>query len=357
MMNQVWVLGATGRTGQAVAGRLHEAGVGLVLAGRDRARLESVGAELGGAPRLVAGQLSSALTQLAADPPAVVVNTVGPFTSTALEVAGACPPGTHYVDIANELTAVESLLALDGQAAAAGQVFVTGAGFGVLATEGVLLRLCEGRPAPARVRVDAMASVATAPGVLGSALAGTIVGILSSGGREVQHGRLVHAPFAAHPARLTTPDGEVLATASGPSGELLAAWRASGADSVVAASTAAPSNPVLRFAFPAISAPFRSPWVARLAVQRMARIRLRAQERPRPSSWAHARADWPDGTVREGWLRTGDGMAFTAAVAADVAQRLLQGEGRPGSHTPGALFGAELAESVGAEIILAGSAD
>ncbi len=352
MKNEVWVLGATGRIGRAVATRLHERSVPLVLVGRDRARLAGVVAALGGAPRPLAGTLGSALAALAREAPAVVVNTVGPFTTTARDVARACPPGTHYVDIANEFSAVEGVLALDQEAAAAGRVLVTGAGFGVLATESVVLRLCAGRPPAMHVRVDALASVATDPGVLGAALAATIVEILAFGGREVRHGRLVRSRSAAHPARLTTPDGEDLATGSGASGELIAAWRASNADAVIAASTAAPSNALVRAALPALATFFRIPGVGRLAVGGMARIPLRAQGMPRPSSWAHARAEWSDGTVREGWLRAGDGMAFTAAVAAEVAHRLLTGAGRPGAYTPGALFGPELAEAVGGEFLL-----
>lgn len=41
-----------------------------------------------------------------------------------------------------------------------------------------------------------------------------------------------------------------------------------------------------------------------------------------------------------------------AGMGAEVAQRLLRGEGRPGSHTPGALFGPELAEAVGGEFVI-----
>lgn len=206
--------------------------------------------------------------------------------------------------------------------------------------------------ASASSRVDALASVALEAGVIGSALAGTIVEIISSGGREVRHGRLVRSRFAAHPVQLTTPDHEVLSTASGNGGELIAAWRASNADSVVAASTAAPSSAIVRFLLPAVSAIFRIPGSSGFAVSMMARIRLRDRDMPRPSSWGHARVDWSSGTVREGWLRVGDGMGFTAAVAAEVTQRLLKGEGRPGSYTPGALFGPELSEAVGGKFII-----
>jgi hypothetical protein len=70
-------------------------------------------------------------------------------------------------------------------------VFVTAAGFvGVLATESVLLRLCAGRPPASRVRVDAMAAIALDAGVVGPALAATIVEVVSFGGREVRDGRL-----------------------------------------------------------------------------------------------------------------------------------------------------------------------
>ncbi len=352
MTNEVWVLGATGRTGRAVATRLHERGVPLVLVGRNRVRLDGVVAALGGAPRLLAGTLTSALAALARQAPAVVVNTVGPFTTTALHVARACPPGTHYVDVANELQAVQGILELDREAAAADQVFVTGAGFGVLATESVLLRLCAGQPPASRVRVDAVASLATEAGVIGSALAHSIVDGIPSGGWEVRHGRLAPAPVFGEPTRLTTPDGAVVSTASLPSGELLAAWRASQADDVVAASSVAPTGAVVRLVMPAVIFVCRIPGVTGFAASRLARVKLRAQDRPRPHSWGHARAEWSSGTVREGWLRAGDAHTFTAVATAEVAHRLLRGEGRPGAYTPGALFGAQLAEAVGGAFLI-----
>jgi hypothetical protein len=44
----------------------------------------------------------------------------------------------------------------------AGRTVVTGAGFGVTATESVVVKLCQGRPAPAIVRVDMIPSLALA---------------------------------------------------------------------------------------------------------------------------------------------------------------------------------------------------
>ena len=228
---------------------------------------------------------------------------------------------------------------------------MTAAGFGVLATESVVLHLCEGQPPAAKVRVDALASLATEPGVIGAALAATIVEILTLGGRQVSGGRLVRAQSAGQPMQLTTPNGERIGTASGASGELIAAWRASQAAEVVAASSIAPTSALIRLLLPVVSAIVRLPGVASFAVGRMARIPMRAQARPRPHSWAHARVEWSSGEMREGWLRLGDAMDFTVAATSEVVLRLARGEGRPGAYTPGALFGPSLALAAGGEFV------
>ncbi len=79
-------------------------------------------------------------------------------------------------------------------------------------------------------------------------------------------------------------------------------------------------------------------------------MKLKPRERPREYSYGHARLEWADGTVQEGWLRLGDAQTFTGAVPAEAAHRLLDGQGRPGAYTPAALFGPSLAESCGARV-------
>jgi short subunit dehydrogenase-like uncharacterized protein len=351
MGGDVWVLGATGRTGRAIAARLAAAGLRPVLVGRDRARLDTVAAELDGDAGTVVGSLDSVLECLAAAAPAVVVNTIGPFTDTAPRVVRACPPGVHYLDLTNELPSVTAVIDLHDEAVATDRTLVAGAGFGVLGTESVVLRLCAGEPTPARVRVDAMASVATEPGALGTALAASILGGVAAGGRRVVDGRLVRAPLAAEPEALTTPDGDAVRTASAPTGELIAAWRASGAASVVAASSEIPASRPVRVVLPAAAFLLRRPPIARFAVGRLAGVQLPERPRPRESSWAHARVEWASGEVRDGWLRAPEGMDFTTAIAAEVARRLAAGEGKPGAYTPGALFGPALAEAAGGEFV------
>lgn len=321
----IWILGAGGRVGRAVAARLRAAGQPLTLAGRRPAEgLDFV------------GTLDDALAEIKATRPAVVVHTVGPYTRTAAPVLDACPPGTHYVDVANELTVTSSLLDRHFP----DRTVVTGAGFGVYATESLVLHLRGDRPPAARTRVDAIASVGADPGRLGAALAGTIADGFATGGRAVRDGRVVPFGVGAARERLTTPDGDRVSTAAMPTGELIAAWRAAGADHVTAASVLAPPRAVAA----TLGALLKLP----AAEKNLSRVRTSARERPRTHSWAHAHLTWPDGTIRAGWLRAGeDAMDFTASILAEVARRLAAGEGRPGPWTPGALFGPSLAEAVG----------
>jgi hypothetical protein len=231
-----------------------------------------------------------------------------------------------------------------------GRVAVTGAGFGVLATESVALRVCEGRPAPTRIRVDAIPSLATEKGVVGSALAGSMLDGVPNG-RKVEHGRLVRFPLAGARQQLTTPVGDAVSTSALPTGDLLAAWRASNADSVIAASSAIPSGPAVRVVLPTLSVLLRWSALRRFAIGRVARMPIGGSERPREFSWGPARAEWSAGTSREVWLRLGDAQHFTEASTAEIVRRLLVMQAQPGAYTPGALFGASLATDVGGEFV------
>ncbi|WP_406141857.1 saccharopine dehydrogenase NADP-binding domain-containing protein [Streptomyces sp. NBC_01089] len=352
--HEVWILGATGRIGRAVAERLTARGITPVLVGRDRERLRRAGADLGpGGDRkiVVAGTAERIAAEIVLERPLVVVNTIGDYAGTAALIARACMPGGHYVDLAADLSALPRLLALDADATAAGSTLVTGAGFGVLATEALVAKLCEGRPAPSRVHVDALASVATEAGVMG-AFAASTVDVLTTGGRQYADGRPVRVRLGANPQRLTLPDGQTVQSAGVPSGELLAAQRASGAPSVTVSSALAPASPVVRAALPVLGALLSVPALRRFAVRRLARVPVEAAPRPRQHSWGHAVVTWPDGTRREGWLRADDGMDYTADVATETAVRLARGEARPGAFTPAAAFGPGLATAAGGEFVL-----
>ena len=160
--------------------------------------------------------------------------------------------------------------------------WVTGAGFGVLATESVVLTLCQGRPTPRYVRTDALPSLALEAGMMGEALAATIIDSLPYGGRCYRGGRLVRNRVGSGMMLITLPDGSSVAAGSVPFGELVAAQRASGAPDVLATSSEIPTGRAVQAIFPVAIALSHITPLRTLAKNRLARAELPHARRSTP---------------------------------------------------------------------------
>ena len=324
----------------------------IVLVGRDRTRLEEVARKVGSHARVVvAASLEATVEALKGAKPAVVFNTIGPFTDTAPVVIAACAPGTHYVDVSNELVSFVETLAMHDQAVASKRTLVVGAGFGVLGTESVVLKLCEGEAPAARVRVDAM-PLLTEGGIVGTALAETIVTSIDAGAQRYENGTLVPTRLGVDRAEIPLPDGTRVTTIGANTGDLVAAQRASGAPFAIAGSSELPAGRMVNLMMTMLGGLISIGFVRRALTNRLARVDFPPSAHGRKSTWGHARVEWADGRVKEGWLQTGDAMDFTVRSVSEVVTRLARGEGRPGAFTPGALFGHQLAIAAGAELIV-----
>jgi hypothetical protein len=139
---------------------------------------------------------------------------------------------------------------------------------------------------------------------------------------------MVQSGVASQRQHLTTPNGDTVTTAALPSGDLVAAWRASNARSVVSATNMIPSGPAVRVLIPFVSLVSRVSVLRRFAVDRLAKVHMRAREMPREYSWGHCAMQWSLGSCLEGWLRLADAQEFTTAVTAEIARRLSTGEVR-----------------------------
>ncbi|PFG32041.1 NAD-binding protein [Paramicrobacterium agarici] len=338
MSNDVWIVGGAGRSGRHIATQLRQRGIEPVLVGRNADRLAEAAKD--GERTVVAHSIDEIVAEVRRQHPAVVINTVAPFAETAAELVST---GAHYIDIANDMGAISGLLDRNEKLSARGQTAVTGAGFGVTGTESILVKLLEGRPTPARVRVDMLPSLETEAGTVGESLAASLITGLAY--RDPRGSR-----FGRNLMRLVLPDGSEVSTASMPLGDLAAARHVSKAPTVIAASSMAPTGPI-RFVAPLASTLLAVRPLQEFAQRQLARVTVKAQPRPREYSWAHAHVEWDDGSVRDGWLRIGDASTFTGTVPAEVARRLLEGDGRAGAFTPASLFGTDLAEACGAEYL------
>ena len=354
--DEVWILGAAGRVGSRLARLLVDRGVAsVVLLGRSKPSLVDLRNDLGVTVRMIeVDGLDAIVNAVRTQRPHVVVNLLGSFAETSPAIAAACMPGGRYVDLASDLTAIAAIHALHIEAIDKGSTLITGAGFGVLATEAPLVGLCRNRPTPTRVRVAALGSFASEEGVMGDAFARTSVDVLVTGGRRYRGGRLEPTRLGSDVRQHELPDGTNVTSAAVPSGELFAAHTVSGAPDVDFTSALAPTAPFVRTALPVLSWLLRYPAMRRLMIRQMSASKTKEAPRPRPHSWGYAVAEWADGTRREAWLRAEDSMDFTAESAAAVVMTLRRDEVKTGACTPAAAFGPQIAVNAGAKLLFDG---
>jgi short subunit dehydrogenase-like uncharacterized protein len=125
------VYGATGFTGGLIARELRRRGAELLIAGRNRAKLEALSEELEGTPFRVVDLDDRKGLLAMLEPCSVVVACAGPFTLHGKPLlAAAVDTGTHYLDTTGEQQFIRMAFDRFGERAASrGAALVSGMGF------------------------------------------------------------------------------------------------------------------------------------------------------------------------------------------------------------------------------------
>jgi short subunit dehydrogenase-like uncharacterized protein len=259
----------------------------------------------------------------------LVLNAAGPFLHTAAPLAEAClAAGVHYLDIGNELQVFAALYELDQRARQAGVAVIPGVGFGVVATN-CLARYVSDAVGGAQV-LEVAARAATAQP--GPGIAASVRENLPYGGWTRRTGRLYPQPLGSGITTVTLPGGPCRVMPF-PTGDLEAAFQATGAPSITAYSPV-PGDPA---AAPAGNGP--AAW----------------------RSFGWARATGPDGAIAQAVLQTGESYAFTAAASIRAVAETLTRSPR-GALSPATAFGSSFAltipdttriDTTAAEVLLA----
>ena len=185
------VYGATGYTGKLVAAELQRRGAGLVLAGRNRTKLERVADEVGGAEtRAVSLDDARGLRELL-EPCAAVIAVAGPFQLYGEPLLrAAVDTSTHYLDTTGEQPFMRRVFEEFGAPAErSGTALVTAMGFDYVPGDMIAALTAEGMGA-----LDDLLLAYSVEGFgasRGTAL--SAIGMLSGGDFEWRDGRLVPA--------------------------------------------------------------------------------------------------------------------------------------------------------------------
>ena len=326
------VYGANGYTGELVARRAADAGVPIVLAGRNEPAVAALAAELGRDHRGFALDDAAALDR-ALSGITVVLNCAGPFSRTAAPLVAACLRArAHYLDITGEVAVLEALAGRDAEARAAGITVLPGAGFDVVPSDCLAAHVARRLPAATHL---ALAFSAGTRMSRGTAL--TTIENAHRGGLVRRAGQLVRVPSGWRSRRIDFgPELGARTAITIPWGDVATAYHTTGiADIEVYVAVPRAVRAGLR------AARVLGPLLASAAVKRLLEARVRrgpagpttAERAARASHlWAEARDAAGHAAVAR--LRTPESYELTSMTALDLAARALRGELPAGFQTP-----------------------
>ncbi len=336
-MTNVLIYGATGFTGSAVARQAKQAGLDFHISGRNRQRLQALGAELD-VPFIVVGlEDANGLDRVLADFD-LVINIAGPFVDTARPVLESClRTRTHYLDVSGELSSFALAERYHEYARARGIMILPGVGFVVAPSDCLAAHLKRRMPDADTLRfafskVDLVSR-------------GSMRAMFSLVRREVcirRHGELTTVPVGRLERCFDFGDGPEISAAL--------SW----ADVITAHHTTGIPNIE---AYAEMSVPLRGAY--QLGAWLAEPLRLR------PVRWASDLTVglWPEGpteAARQSKWRTivaevenvgrwtmssrvilPDGYSITPPIAIRALQNVMNGQIRHGFTTPAQVFGAD----------------
>ncbi|WP_213780802.1 saccharopine dehydrogenase NADP-binding domain-containing protein [Caballeronia sp. dw_276] len=319
-MKKLMIYGAPGYTGRMVAEHALAAGMPLILAGRNEAKLITLAASLGVEHRVFALEDAAVIDRSLGDV-GVLLNCAGPFAKTANVLMRACiRNGVHYLDVAAELDGYRLAELLHVEAEAAGVMLLPGSG-GSVAMLGCLA-------GHAVARTENPSSIGVAMHVSGGLSRGSAVSAMGSVTAETlarANGKLV-ARSAGAIRQLDFGSG-IVDCFQVTLPDLITIWRSTNVPDIET------FVHVTGDGFPRgdLSALPDGP---------------SEQERLANRYQAVVEVTDSDGEVIRSVLDTVNGYTFTAIAAAEAGRRVLAGEARGGFQTPAMLLGNGFAETI-----------
>lgn len=331
----ILIYGASGYTGRLCAVEAKARGLDVLLAGRDRSRLEPVAQalelELAVADLEGGGKLIDLVSRVGA-----VLHAAGPFSATAAPMVEAClAAGVHYCDITGEVGVLEALRHYDSRAQARGIAILPGSGFDVVPSD-CLLAYVAGRatdPTELSVAIDwggggSRGTVRTGTSMIGSGVLARRAGVLVA---------------QAKPLRRSFDFGDgAVRCISSTWGDLSTAHTSTGIGNITTYFSLR-SGPGRLAAIPA---PIRRLAASRLGLALIRSAVCRLPDGPSAAElgtqYARLVAVAEGGPIAaSAALTVPHPYALTARTAVDIALRAARGEVKPGYQTPSTAFGAD----------------
>jgi short subunit dehydrogenase-like uncharacterized protein len=343
MSNQIpaagqWMIyGANGYTGGLIAREAVRRGGRPILAGRKRAEIETLAAELDCEARVF--DLEQTDWPSALGGMRLVLNCAGPFSRTAAAMIDGCLQcRTHYLDVTGEIDVIEMAAGRDRQAREAGILLMPAVGFDVVPSDCLAKALAEQLPGATELLLAFESSGEMSPGT-----AKTVLQNLPYGGRARIDGRIQRVPAGWKAREVPFPRGTAWAMTV-PWGDVASAYYSTGIKNIETY-LALPRRRIQdlrrwRWLLPVL----RIGWLRRAIEKYITRKVRGPSEGQRVAGWASfwGQASDSEGRIVSGTLDTPSGYQLTMLTALACVEKVLAAEPPIGFATPAQAFGKEL---------------
>lgn len=335
MTARCMIYGATGYTGTLVARLAAAQEISPILAGRNQGRMQSLAESLRCEWRTARlddpAQLDAVLRGVH-----VVLNTAGPFSTTAAPLADAClRTGAQYLDVTGEILVFEELFRRDAEAKARQVMLMPGVGFAVVPSDCLAAHVARRLPGARHLRLGL-----SRLHLMSRGSAKTMIELVNNGGRIRREGQLLAIPPGQHVREFDYGQGKRACVAI--------AW----ADVFTAYYTTGTPNidvyvEMNSWERAAITMGSCFGWflsASPLQSLLKAQVDLLPEgpsetERAQHQQIIIAEAEDLTGKQVRSRLRTPETYTFTAMTALAILKRVLAGDVQTGFHTPAQVYG------------------
>jgi len=345
MQNSFLLYGANGYTGELIARHAAQYDLHPILAGRREEVLQPLATKLN-YPYKVFDVADSDTLLAALREVRLVVNAAGPFQFTAKPIIDAClQTGAHYLDVNGDIAVFEMIRQMDAAAKASGIMLLPGASFDVVPTDCTALLLKKLLPDATTLKL----AFATIGGGLSHGTATTMVNKLGRGGAVRKNGKIVSVALGQRGmwidfSNVSNANIERKFVMTIPWGDIATAYFTTAIPNIESYTAISPG--VYRL----LKIQLLFNWLLRTKFIRNM-IKKKIDKRPAgPSDEQRDRAMslvWGQVTNGQGETKTvrmscPDGYTLTMYSTLLLAQKVLQGNVKPGYQTPASAYGENL---------------
>lgn len=338
-MEKIIVYGSYGYTGKLVVEECNRKNLAVVLSGRNEQALKRQSEQSGYPYKTVDINDHAGLVNLLKEGK-VVIHCGGPFRHTATKMMNAClEANTHYTDITGEYAVFELLAGYDSQAKQAGLIVIPGTGFDVVPSDCLALHLKNKLPDATHLQL----AFTMLKGGLSRGTKKSMTEGLGYGGMIRENGKLIPLPLGDKV--MTVDFGEFkMKTLCIPWGDISTAWRSTGIPNIEVYTGATDSM----IANARRSRYFN--WLLRMKAVKKFMLKQIDKKTGGPSeeklltgkSYLWGKVTNASGQYVEARLETISGYWLTAKTSVLIAEKIIQGNFKPGYQTPAMAYGENL---------------